>query len=88
MTFSKYLKCVQVGENSHDSREPVDLAYIEKLKDFHFEPEGGIDQKKNQVDNLGQVDHCVDIVVALDESDAPLLSRHDGHWTLRKRKDM
>ena len=50
------------------------LTNVEEFENFHFKAKRGVDQQKNQISHFGYVDHRVDVIVALDQRDPPLLS--------------
>ena len=76
------LERVQMRENSHDSWETMDLADVQKFKYFHFETEGCIHHDEGKVGDLCHIDHGIDIIGALDESQTLPFSCDDRHWTL------
>lgn len=49
---------------------------------YHLETKGTVDHEENEVGNLANVDHAVEVVVALDEGQTTLLAGDDGDGAL------
>lgn len=76
-----FLELVQVSEHAHDFWEAVYLEDIEKLECLHFKPKRSVNEEEDQVCDLGNVNHRVEVVGALDKRESPLLARDDGDGT-------
>ena len=70
---------VEVGQDAHHLGKAMGLEHVEKLKGFHLEAKAGVDHEEDQVGNLGQVDHRIDLVGALVKGQPPVLARNHGH---------
>ncbi len=73
---------VEVGQDTHDFRHPMNLANIEELENFHFKTETGVTQQEDQVGTFGNVDHTIDVVVALNQRDPALLRHNNRDWSI------
>lgn len=85
---------VEVGEYSDDLRKPMRLQDVEELESFlygrergtedqrrttyHLETVRAVDHEQDEVRNLPDVDHGVEVVIAFDEGEALLLPADDG----------
>lgn len=69
---------VEVGEDADDLGEAMGLEDVEELEGLHLEAEGAVDHEEDEVGDFANVDHAVDVVVALDEGEAALLAADDG----------
>ena len=69
---------VHVGEDAHDARKAVHLAYVEKLKGLHLEAEAGVYHEQDEVGTFGCVDHGTHCVLALVEGEATIFASHHG----------
>jgi hypothetical protein len=50
--------------------KPVTFQQRQELECFHFQAQAPINHQQHNVSNFGQINHCPDIVVALDDGDA------------------
>lgn len=83
-----------MGEYSDNFREPMRLKDVKELEGFlyececraqdqrrtthHLETVRAVDHEQDEVRNLPDVDHGVEVIVALDEGEALLLPADDG----------
>ena len=51
------LESVEVCENAHHSRKPMNLTNIEELEDLHLKAKVSVDHEQNQVSDLRHVNH-------------------------------
>ena len=80
------LEPVQMGQNTHDLGETVRLEDVEELKGLHLETKAGVDHQQDQVCNFGNVDHAVQVIVAFNEGQTPLLATDHRNRTLDLRE--
>ena len=62
LQFFALLCTIQVGEHAHHLGHTMQLQQVQELKGLHFVTKRCVDQNKNQVGNLCQVSHSVDVV--------------------------
>ncbi len=63
--------------NAH-LRKAVRLRHIQKLKGLHLKPESAVNQQQHQIGGFGHVAHCIEVVRALEDREAPLLAWRRG----------
>jgi hypothetical protein len=63
----------RVQTNTH-LRETVRLRHIQKLESLHLETKGAVNQQQHQIGRFGDVAHCIEVVRALEDREAPLLA--------------
>lgn len=85
-----------MGEKTNDFGESVGLENVEKLERFlesarsstravahHFKAKTTVNHQQDQIHDLSQINHAIQIVSAFHKSDSPRLARYHRDGTLR-----
>jgi hypothetical protein len=69
-----------MSKHTQNLREAVELQDVQELEGLHLEPVAGVDHQQDQVGDLGQIRHGVDILRTLVERKPLLLACDNSDW--------
>ena len=79
---------VQVRQHPHHLGEAVRLQEVEVLEGLHLEAEAPVHYQQDQVGHFRRVHHPAEVLRDLEERQAALLARHQGHRPLHLPPDV
>jgi hypothetical protein len=82
MTFGKPWDWRMLRNSKVSCARCYEFAESKKTKTNHLETIRCVDHEEDQVRNLADVDHRVEVIIGFDECEPPLFSTDDGDWAL------